>query len=408
MLFKAKIQLNNLLFFSALTLCMIRHILDSSLYDNILPDIWTRLINGSVLLLLVLKWLLEEEFTAPKLIIWAIVFAILAIIAVTNGYLDIFVVIALAFSAQDISFDDILKCVIINLCVLTFFVIGSCALGILEDYTYTHSIVSFVDMAHSLGFKYYSTLGYIAMTITAIFLYMNRNCSYVTLIIIAVANSLFFFVHTTVLAIAVSFVMIVVYLITVKWSWLKFEKEFWDYLAILAPLGFFTGTVLIVFIYATGSFSIDIPFLRTIVGRLEYSIQALDEYGIHLFGSRVVMYGNTALYYGDAESGFYIDSGYIYMLIAYGIIISIVVIGFYMCLSHYVYMQHDAYLYVWLIVILGICIINNFVLSVAYNPLLLLLPKALFSVYGRKTKVITENTELSRRILNKQGLTLKD
>ncbi len=408
MLFKAKIQLNNLLFFSALTLCMIRHILDSSLYDYILPGIWTRLINGLVLAILVMKWLMVEEYTGRKLVIWACVFALLVIIAVTNGYLDIFVVIALAFSAQDISFDDILKCVIINLCVLTIFIIGSCALGILDDYTYVHNIVSFVDMAHSLGFKYYSTLGYIAMTITAIYLYMNRNCSYITLIIIAVANSLFFFVHTTILAIAVSFIMIGVYLITVKWKWLKFEKKIWDYLAVLAPLGLFTGTVLIVFIYANGGFSINIPFLGTIVGRLEYSIQALDEYGIHLFGSRVTMYGNTALYYGDAESGFYIDSGYIYLLIAYGIVISIVAIGFYMCLSHYVYLQHDAYLYVWLILILGICIINNFVFSVAYNPLLLLLPKALFSVYERKTKIVIQDTEISRRILNRQGLTLND
>ncbi len=385
---QVRISLKNILFFSALSIYMVRLMLDTSLYDYILPGGWTRLVNGAVLALLVLKWLTGEEYTIKKLAVWACVFLLMFVVAIANNYLNLFVVIALVFSAQDIEFDDILKCILLCLCILTLFVIGSCGLGILEDYVYPHHIVSFIDTGHSLGFKYYSTPGYIAMALTAMYLYLDRHCGYIRLILLTAANILFYLIHTTALAIAVSLIMIAAYVVTVKWSWFKFQKKIWDYLAILAPLGFFSGTVLLVLLYAGDGFSINIPILSTIASRLEYSIEALEEYGLHLFGTRVTMYGNTALFYGEADSGFYIDSGYIYMLIAYGILVSIVVIICYMILSHYVYMQHDAYGYAWLIVILAICSINNFVFSVDYNPLLFLLPKALFDVYSKEKQYL--------------------
>ncbi len=388
---KARVQINNLLFFSAFTLYIIRDLIGDSLYDYMLPGVWARLASVAVIAILVLKWLLDEEFTGRKLIIWLCVFSLLFIIAITNNYLNILVVFALIFSAQNIKFDDILKCIIFIFTIVTLFVICSWGVGILEDYTFEHSIAILVSTAHSLGFKYYSTLGFIAMSVTAIYLYLNRDCGYLQLIILTFLNTLFYFVHTTTLAIVFVYLIIAAYVVAVKWKLFKLKWKIWDYIAMLTPIGFFTFTVGAVLLFDNGVLSMDIPFLRTIVDRLEYSIQAIDEYGIHLFGSEVEMYGNTAADYGSAESAFYIDSGYMYILIAYGVIISLVIIILYMIVFHYVYLQHDAYVYLWLLCFLGICCINNFVVAISYNPLLFLLPKALFDIADEKSEVLKGN-----------------
>ncbi len=383
-MFFARFQSHKMLYYTALELFIMLQIVRSSLYDYIVPDLLRISIYYIVLFLLVLKWYIGEKYTGKKLLIWMGLFLIVSIIAIKNDYSSLLVIIAVILSGQDIDFDKNLKFTSFSLLFWSLFVICSCKMGFLQDYTYYHRIGATIRLAHSWGFKYYSSLGYLTMTLSSVYLYFNRDCSYFKLLLLFSLNILLFTIHTTNLSIAVTVMTILMYVFTVKLKWFQFRKRIWGFIAILFPIAMFLFTIWIVNMYATNNLRINVPFLRTIVSRLDFSVQAVKKYGFNWLGTHVEMYGNTAYHYGNADSSFYIDSGYVYMAIVYGIIFSIILIAFYSTLFHYIYRRRDAFMYAWLAIILIASCVNNFILSLIYNPLLFLLPKALFEFHKTK------------------------
>ncbi len=374
---KNRLTMGQFVFFVALFLTIVISLIDSSLYTQLLPSGFVKRMYILVIVLLVVKLVVQNRYPG-KLLICILSFLVVAIvIAIVSDYTVLMVDAALIVSAYDVEFDKILKCMGVAMLLAVLFVVFSCKLGIIEDYTYDHGIGALIDTAHSWGFKYYSTISYIVMTLTAIFLYFCRKLGYAALAILAAINVALFFAHTTRLSIVVGLLMIVVYIFTVRNRWLKFKARFWGVVGVALPPFFCLFTLIMVILYGNDGFEIELPIFNTIAARLNYSVQAMDEYGIKWLGSKVVMYGNTALYYGDSDSGFYIDSGYMYMMIAYGILFSVLMIVLYMLVAHYVHGLNDPYLFVWMIVVLGICCINNFVLSVSCNPFIYMIPMAI-------------------------------
>ena len=110
----------------------------------------------------------------------------------------------------------------------------------------------------------------------------------------------------------------------------------------------------------------------------QYAVEAIEKYGIRLFATRVQQFGNTAKVYGSAESAFYIDSGYVYSVIAYGIIFTVLVLVLYTILFRYLYQTNEKILYLWVATMLFSSIMNNFLYDIMNNPVLFLIPAAVF------------------------------
>ena len=113
-------------------------------------------------------------------------------------------------------------------------------------------------------------------------------------------------------------------------------------------------------------------------GRLSLSNTAIQRYPIKLLGQYIEMNGNS---YGLYSSNyFYIDSGFLYSILGYGLIFTIIVIFMYSYLFKYACQNNNKVLFIWLTAILVFTVINNTWISLNYNPILL----SFMSIYDFK------------------------
>lgn len=112
--------------------------------------------------------------------------------------------------------------------------------------------------------------------------------------------------------------------------------------------------------------------------RLKFNLQGFEQYGVSLFGQKIV---SAEEYIDDnfINHYFYIDCGYVYMLIGYGLLLFIIIMLMYTLLSRYAAVNDDIKLMSWCFAICVFSIINNIMFNTALNPLLILGIKLLLS-----------------------------
>ncbi len=377
------VKLKDFLFFSALTFYCLYYFLNTSLFGPMFPGA-LRLVRMIVVALVFMKWMIAERYTEKKIWIWGVLLLSLVSIIVIGRYKVIFMSICLIISGQDIDFEKIVKALFLNTIIWSLLIAAACTVGIIPDYIYDHQLGGKIMTAHSLGFKYYSTLGYFSMAVTMMWIYLRKKVHILELIVLAVCNYLLFLVHTTNLSFYLTLLFMAAYFCVEKVHLIRFADKFWKFFATILPFSLCSITVLIVFAYKKGLFKVGISWMNTIVGRLEYSVEAIERYGIHMFSTRVEQLGNTALVYGGESSAFYIDSGYVYSIIAYGIFFTVISLMAYTVLLRYLYMTKQRVLYLWIVTMLFASIMNNFLYDIINNPVLFLIPVAVLGNKGQE------------------------
>ena len=372
-----RVKLNEFLFFAAFIFYFAHYFINASLIDNLVPGV-LRLFRLAVLFILALKWLFAERYSKKKVWVWGIFLITLLSVVVGGRYRAILLSMCLILSGQEIEFQKIVKALFLNTAGLSILIVLLCFLGILPDYTFVHELGSKVVTAHSWGFDYYSWLGFIAMALTMMWIYLRKKVRLFELIILGLLNYVLFEFHTTNLAFYITIMYMAACYCVEGLHIICFMKKFWKYFATVLPVVLCTLTFAIVFAYEKGILSVGISWMNTVVGRLEYSVEAIEKYGIRLFATRVQQFGNTAKVYGSAESAFYIDSGYVYSVIAYGIIFTVLVLVLYTILFRYLYQTNEKILYLWVATMLFSSIMNNFLYDIMNNPVLFLIPAAVF------------------------------
>ena len=90
------------------------------------------------------------------------------------------------------------------------------------------------------------------------------------------------------------------------------------------------------------------------------------------------MVGGTDIAEGASLSSyFYIDSGYVYALLVYGIIVFLLLIIAHSFIFRYAVVKEDSMLWIWCTEICIFSLLNNSLINLNMNPLLLLLPIAI-------------------------------
>ena len=128
--------------------------------------------------------------------------------------------------------------------------------------------------------------------------------------------------------------------------------------------------------------------------RLSQGRIAFDKYEVTLFGQKIVMKGNSyfsTVFNGNVLSNdyFYIDSGYVYALLGYGLVFLIFVLIAYSYLYTYFWDKNMYVLWIWITVILVYSVINDCWLTFTYNPIFLILIPTIKE--GRKQKIEYQN-----------------
>ena len=104
--------------------------------------------------------------------------------------------------------------------------------------------------------------------------------------------------------------------------------------------------------------------------RLSINKMALENYNINLFGNNLEM--NTA-----SDTYFFVDSGYVYNLLQYGLAFLLIIFTFNIIVFRFSVKSQNSILFLWCLISAVFNIINNALWDPTLNPILLLLPHAL-------------------------------
>lgn len=275
----------------------------------------------------------------------------------------------------------IIKSSVINNAIFLAIVVIPALLGVIPDDIYYHG-----DMkAHCLGFAYYSNIPYIVLMETIMIYWLIRSKKAELLFLI-----LSFPVHILIYKICTVRLVLYVYILFIMSisiiGIIKKKKKQHKILNCIATVLYPVTAALVVmasFQYKSSSL---LSALNIIINyRLKFNLQGFEQYGISLFGQKIV----SAEEYIDenfVNHYFYIDCGYVYMLIGYGLLLFVVIMLMYTLLSRYAAVNNDVKLMSWCFTICVFSIINNIMFNTALNPLLILGIKILLSNYsGYKT-----------------------
>lgn len=320
----------------------------------------------------------SRQFHTSEFLYELVLLGVGFVVSVLSGYAQLFFVFLLVVAAKDIPFRRVVKTAFLSQLLAVSVVVVASIAGILPNYCYRHEVSEgVVRMAYTYGFTYYTTPAYILLAMMLEWGYLNFEK--VTVVKLAIWTGVQYAVYMVFTSRA-SFFMSIGYLAVLfvfsKIKRLKIEKPLWRLVAWLGFPVLLIANYILVQQYAQRN-EIAYEIDELISGRLYYSAKAIADYGIQIFGSKVVMVGNYEISQGLADSYFYIDSGYMYSLICYGIAATVLLLLSYSLIFARVSKDQDKAVYCWLLVYMVMNLNNNMLVSVHYNPLLFLLPYAL-------------------------------
>lgn len=359
-------------FCTAFAVYIIHQVLSYSLYVSLLPDFLFWLLKLTAIVLLLSSFFFQGKFSGRELLTDILLAGLGTISALysSQGF-SLLLLLLFVLTSASVDFRRLLR---VNLWALIsgwLFVTLSCLAGLIDNRTYPRPALGVT--AQALGFNYYAYPTMILFTCSVIWLVLRgRKTSWTSLILLFALNALAARIYTTRIYLWAIAAFELYLIISCKFSWITLKSRFFLYLAKWGHLLCFLGTIALYAFYQSSH-----PFwavLNTsLSGRIQLGNQGLSTYGLSLFGTEVIMYGNAERVYGNisAESN-YIDSGYLYTLLAYGILFTLLLLACYTLVFQYLYRQRELLLYGWLGLFMFLNIFNNYLLLLEINPLLLL------------------------------------
>ena len=280
----------------------------------------------------------------------------------------------LVFAAANLDSDHITKSLFrVNVFCL-FLVFIFLLLGITENTEILREdIVDGRDYANTMGFYYYSGFSFRILCLTVIFLSLYRwSLTNLRLLIIIFINIVAFFLATTRLQLILSSLFIIFFIFSYKFEYFHFKSWFWKWTSIMIYPFMFVLYYVLAALSFTNLELVQELWDTLFSNRMGQSILAFTRYGINLFGNEIEMHGTreTSEY---AVEYFYIDAGYAYWILAYGIIFTITILYCYSNVFYKSYKKGVGYIYIWLLLFSIGNLINDFVNFFASYPILLYL-----------------------------------
>lgn len=317
-------------------------------------------------------YLKKERLTISLLI--PVFFAILLPLYFRSAYTSqIFASLSLILVARYVKFDVIVDWIIKYLSIALIAATVLSVLGIIPNETvYKEVPIVGAWKSYYMGFHYFSTPAYYGMTLVILLLYKKRlNCSYRYLLFLTGLSFLVFVVAFARLQFLINLLTIIAYIVVYKWKLFSFRGKIWKYIAMLA---FPVMTLVIVFL----SFSLillrDSSFFEFInewtSTRMVLNIQAFLTYDINLFGNLIEVKTRDLV---PGESYFFIDSGYVYYLLSYGLVFYVFLMVMYGRIFYNVWKCNCKFLYIILLIFSVANMFNNFMVSVITCPVVLLM-----------------------------------
>lgn len=342
-------------------------ILDSSLVS--IGSVRTLLNYASIGILGVLFISKTSTYRYVKICIMLGIF-IFSALSTDRLYLIIYMMFLM--NAKYSNFKKIVKVSFIVTAFSVLFVVLCCKMHIVEDLVYSRDGV---ENAHSYGFGHYSSISYYSLYLTIMWLYMKKNTiGYPQLAILTLFNYGIYKITTTRLGFYIVLLVLLMYVVIEKNCIINTASKL---IVFLSTIGFSaTFIVCLTLNYAYdpekhGPDSILFKIDSALNNRLGLGHEALTNYSPKLFGQKIEMVGiKTAVFGKGNDKYFYIDSGYIYAFLGYGIIFTFIVLVLYTFIIRNSAKNHRNVIFIWAFAVMVFTIANNAWISIIYNPLL--------------------------------------
>ena len=370
-----KLKKYEILYFAGTTLAALYHV---AIYRSYFREYLTQEIitlflffiaSLFIISLFMRKWSTEWLFIALGII--AIVFAVW--MGVKDNILLLYLLAIVC--AYRISPQKLMKYTSVAALGCSLLVMAGSLLGLVPNDIYVHNGRN----AYCFGFFYYSTLPFALYFGTTILLFLRRRNTKEFLLFYLVINGLAYYFSTTRLTLLMTCLSAVLFLIIKLVRPKKINCRFNRVLAVLL-----FPSVAVIDIIISRNYNRSGRFLHLVDELLNYrfalSYRAMREYNISLFGNRLEQFNNVSDY-------FYVDSGYIYCLLSYGVVLFTLILFAYAIISLYAVKTNNINLFCLCCFVCVFSIVNNVFVNTVTNPLLLLVSAAVASL--KKTNKIS-------------------
>lgn len=237
---------------------------------------------------------------------------------------------------------------------------------------------------NTFGFGYYSIVPFTYLFIVLGYLYlkykMNKKVSWIGIMLILLVNRYLYRTTTLRLVFYLNYLTIFMYIILIKFGWFNLKNKILKFIiALIFPALFFV-TNWMSYAYDERN-SIFVKLNKLLSTRLSLGHEAFERYNINLWGNYIIT--NS-----DENNYFYIDSGFLYSLLGYGSIFTILLLSMYVYMHIYSAKVNDKMLFIWLTIVAVFSCINNTWISVQFNPLILSLPFIIKKMNDRKKCIV--------------------
>ena len=307
----------------------------------------------------------RKKPSAKKMLFAAVILAAFMIAGRATGRNYLIVYAALIIAADGCDTDKAVRAWLISTVLALLTILILCVAGIIPDY-YGDG-----KARHYLGFSFYSYFPFLVFYCIIAYIYGKKDKVRIYhYAIVTLVNILTYYLTALYLTFFLAFFFILFDLLLVKAKKLDLNKKPIMVLSMLAfPLGAFV-TLFVMAKYNPG----DARWLALntmLHSRPGLMHQGFLRYPLSLFGNRISMLGYSALRTVLSGTYFYIDSGFAYSLLGYGLIFTFVVVALYTILFLYSCRTNNKHLFAWLTCVLIFTMMNNTWVDVYYNPVLL-------------------------------------
>lgn len=288
--------------------------------------------------------------------------------ATGRTYLVLYAV--LIIMAEGCDPDKTVKVWLLSTVLALLTILTLCWIGVLTDHIIYRADTG--KAAHCLGFSYFSYFPDLVLFCSIAYIYLKKNnVTVFHYILVGLINLLTYYVTRLNLTFYVTFIFIALDCLLMKVKKLDLgRKPVMVVSSMLFPLG--AVVTFLAMVYYNPENVRCVAMDRLSHNRLGLMHLGYQRYPISLFGNRLKMVGHSALRTVAPVDYFYIDSGFAYSLLGYGMFFTVVALALYSILYLYSSRTNNKHLFAWLSCVLIFTMMNNVWVDVYYNPALLL------------------------------------
>ena len=364
--FKRKQNINQILYYAAVLIFLINRLINLSLFSNYIPNIVNDFAFFLILIITAISFYGRRKRKTKILIIVTSLILMAMLLYIKSKLSILMVILFIIITAYKYDLIGIFKFQLFIIVFGTLLIVLSSLLGIIPNQIFDRNGVN----VKAFGFFNYATIPYLIFAVNILFLYLNKlNRQKISIIILV--DIITFSLFQNRLMFIIEILYFIFRYVLIKIDLYKLRKIFISFPWLMC---FFTYLLSKKY-DETNSLMYHINSLLS--GRLYYNFNALESFDIQLFGKYIFMRGNLPIGAHSNLPYFYIDSGYIFSLISYGLIFTIIIMLMYSIIIKYAIDTKNVSLLTTILIICIANIINNVWVSLLYCPFILLFMEAL-------------------------------